>query len=379
MKSRDIALILLIISSFSYGTGILQFTVRLGLLPLALLFSCLSTNFTIPNRLFSRKIPIILLGLTVLILLNYLINIFTIKAVWKFVELILLILTTFNICRSFSRSNIAPKLLIGRAFFIINIIVFCSVAVQGALGDLKLTEISGAFPIINANSIGSIYGIQFIYFLILKKYIKSFFSMILVLVSGSFSAFLAIQCALCFYFMFIMLKKIRNMNASLALNLIIIISLLCCFYIASIVSEEFLRLSGRADMWMSMFNFLTGSLTWYDGVGLGMVKETGADAFGKAKTLHNSYLEILFSIGWLGLTLYLILHYLFLNMKVSIFEKDKFGGAEAAMMVFILTKALTTSNLIYLTIELVIYSLIVCRIYSPENLTFKKRNSLFQV
>ena len=68
-----------------------------------------------------------------------------------------------------------------------------------------------------------------------------------------------------------------------------------------------------------------------------MVKETGADAFGKAKTLHNSYLEILFSIGWLGLTLYLILH-LFLNMKVSIFEKDKFGGAEAAMMVFILLK-----------------------------------------
>ena len=130
MKSRDIALILLIISSFSYGTGVLQFTVRLGLLPLALFFSCLGTNFTIPNRLFSWKIPSILFGLTVLILLNYLINVFTIKAVWKFIELVLLILTTFNICRSFSRSNISPKILLGRAFFIINIIVLCSVAVR---------------------------------------------------------------------------------------------------------------------------------------------------------------------------------------------------------------------------------------------------------
>ena len=120
------------------------------------------------------------------------------------------------------------------------------------------------------------------------------------------------------------------MNASLALN-IIIISLLCCFYIVSIVSEEFLRLSGRADMWMAMFNFLTGSLTWYDGVGLGMVKETGADAFGRAKTLHNSYLEILFSIGWLSYfisypSLYFLTRRYLFSKKINLCGRSCYDG-----------------------------------------------------
>ena len=179
MKYRNIALILLIISSFSYGTGIFQFVIRLGLLPLALLFSFMSTNFTLPKKIGSIESNLILTSLILLAILNYFINYITLKSIWKFTELVFLIVTSYNISLAFARANIETKILISRIFLIVNVCVIPSLVLNGVNGNLKFMELSGAFPIINANSIGSIFGVQFIYYFITRKYLKSGLVMLL--------------------------------------------------------------------------------------------------------------------------------------------------------------------------------------------------------
>lgn len=360
IETWKIVISLLVISCFSYGEGAVQYFARMIFLPLSFLLSLHFERYKLVYKTKIGTFPVyVFCALTTLIIYNYLINQISIKAVWKFIEIIILIGTVWNVVQRVNRINIHLYSLLDYTLFNITLICICSIFLEFIFGNQNLTELSGYFPIINANSVGTIFGIQVLYFMFRKKATLASTMLIMTILSGSMSALIAIFVSLACIFIIKVLPNLRGTTPNWKIFALGSVGILVLYWIIGFVSDDIKRLSGRTKIWEKLFAALNDTLGMFNGVGYGYVRTIVGIETGTSKTLHNSYLEVLFSVGYLGLVLFIMLN-IFLIMKINKLRRTDFVcDPVMVILMFLLIKSLTTSNLIYLSVESVLYSMIL--------------------
>ena len=360
IETWKIVILLLVISCFSYGEGAVQYIARMIFLPLSFLLSLHFERYKLVPKTNIGAFPIfVFCALTTLIIYNFLINQISTKAVWKFLEILLLFGTLWNVSQCVNRINISVYSLLDYTLFNISLICIISIFLEFIFGDQNLTELSGYFPLINANSVGTIFGVQVIYFMLRKRTILASTMLIMTILSGSMSAVIAIFVSVACFFIIKILPNLKGITPNWKIGTLGSVGILVLYWISGLVSDDIKRLSGRTNIWEKLFAALNDELGVFNGVGYGYVRTIVGIETGTAKTLHNSYLEILFSVGYLGFVLFIMLN-IILIMKINKIRCSRIVcDPVIIILMFLLIKSLTTSNLVYLSVESVLYGIVL--------------------
>ena len=360
IETWKIVMSLLIISCFSYGEGAVQYITRMIFLPLSFLLSLHFERYKLVPKTAIGIFPVfVFCALTSLIIYNYLINQTSTKAVWKFLEILLLFGTLWNVGQRFNRVNIHVYSLLDYTLFNISLICICSIFLEFIFGNQNLTELSGYFPIINANGVGTIFGVQVLYFMLRKKVILASTMLIMTILSGSMSAVIAIFLAIAWFFIIKVLPNLRGITPNWKMGASGLVGTFVLYWSIGWVSDDIKRLSGRTDIWENLFAALNDTMGVFNGVGYGYVRTIVGIETGVSKTLHNSYLEIMFSVGYIGFVLFIMLNIILIMKLNKVRCSSSVCDPVIMILIFLLIKSLTTSNLVYLSVESLLYSIII--------------------
>jgi len=226
-------------------------------------------------------------------------------------------------------------------------------------GKQNLTELSGYFPIINPNSVGTIFGVQVLYFMLRKKIILASVMLTMTILSGSMSALIAIVISIVYFFTIKLLPNLRGITPNWKIGALVSVGILVLYWIIGLLSDDFKRLSGRANLWEKLFEALSEKLGVFNGIGYGYVRTIVGIETGIAKTLHNSYLEVLFSVGYLGFVLFIILNIILIMKLNKVRLPRSVRDPVIIILIFLLIKSLTSSSLVYLSVESVLYGTVL--------------------
>jgi len=151
-------------------------------------------------------------------------------------------------------------------------------------------------------------------------------------------------------FVWIMNKKIFYVS---------VFSFICIFYycILNLILIYDFSFSGRLNLWTNAISGFGNKIAIWHGVGLGGFRDEYYLMFGRAVSAHNSFVEYYFSFGVFGL-IFLIstLVVLFKNSALHAIYNNNF--LYLSILLFIILKALTSSNLGYVSFETIVVFLI---------------------
>jgi O-antigen ligase len=229
-------------------------------------------------------------------------------------------------------------------------------------GTPDLFEIKGLIPLINSNTVGFMAGL--IVLINLHKRNKTIVGIasILLFFSGSMtSLILTIVMAA-----FLLLSTQKFIFLSLS-------SLLLAFFgwelfVSAEDIEKAILFSGRALLWDRVFDIYVNEFNFVEGVGLGAARELNSQFYGGlAVSFHNAYLEVLVSLGWLGLLVFiLIIFYVVYSVRKNI---KNYKGIEVTLLLYVLLRAFSSSNLAFVSIDSLIFWSVY--FYSYRNLYFR--------
>ena len=216
-----------------------------------------------------------------------------------------------------------------------------------------LVELSSEIPALNSNTVGSIGGLMFLYSINYRARFMFLMASLFLLLSYSASAVLAVLMAVASVFF---LGRSSNSRKSTQLLIkVIALTFLFSFLVFCVwfylLDDETRRLSGRYAMWELGIELLLMKVGFFHGVGLGNVAVYFEALTNRRVTLHNSYLEIYFSLGGFFITLIIlyILRILWEGSRSSYLFKSKFY---LQAIIFILVKGFMSSALSYYTFDL---------------------------
>lgn len=267
------------------------------------------------------------------------------KSVFKIYELCILISLCYLVS---SRDDFR---LLSSLNFSILIILTTGILSDILFGNPNLFELKGYFPLINSNTIGFMAGLLFLVNIETKNKVLLVLSFTLLLLSGSLTS-LIITIFMACYFVF----KARVFFLICFSGMAIFIYGFS-FLVTESELEMILNFSGRKDLWDRIFIIYLDSFNFFSGVGLGAGRELNAEFYGGVpKSFHNAYLEILVSLGWIGLIL-IILIILVILRKVRYFTKST-KSIEMVLLLYILVRALSSSNLAFVSIDSFVFWLV---------------------
>lgn len=364
-----------ILCCFSYGEGVVQIIMRLILLPSIALYSLHNAHLKVGKITKKNLLPLILIAIIIIsTVLSSIVSPAGIKPIWKSIEYLILITILYINIKDYVLDEYQFDNFIKHIFKIINFVAAFAIFMKFLRGDLYLFELGGSFPLINANLIGTIFGIQAVYYLVRSKILMSLVFLILTFLSGSLTALLSIIFALS---VFLFLKKRANsirLPSSVKILFGVLILVLCIVYALQVLDEDFLKMSGRLKIWTLMSEALNiGIEELFKGVGLGGIRILAQDFLGYAVTLHNSYLELALSSGIIALFCLLLLIFLYYT-RMNSYHKSYDQLVYISIFSFLILKSFTTSNLVFLSIEALFFVSLLIRFYNIYGPTQQKRD-----
>lgn len=215
-------------------------------------------------------------------------------------------------------------------------------------GTPYLFEIKGLIPLINANTVGFMAGLMVL--INLPKGNKTIIGIasILLFLSGSMTSLILTI----FMAIFLLLSIQKFIILSLSFLILAFFSL--DFLVSGEDIETVMLFSGRMLLWERIFDIYVSEFNFFEGVGLGAGRELNSQFYGGvAKSFHNAYLEVLISLGWLGLLTFIwILLYVVYAVRKNL---RNYRGIEMILLLYVIVRAFTSSNLTFVSIDSLIF------------------------
>ena len=366
-----------VLCCFSYGEGVVQIIMRLILLPSIAFYSMYNFRLRVGN--INKKNLVTYILITIIIfstLISSIISPAGIKPIWKSIEYLILVIIMYINIKDHVLDENQFDMYIKHIFKIINSVATFAIFIKFLRGDLYLFELGGSFPLINANLIGTIFGIQAVFYLVRSKILPSVVFLFLTFLSGSLSALLAIIFSLSVFFF--LRKKAYSVKLPSVVKILfgVLICVTCIAYALQILDEEFLKMSGRLKIWQIMSEGLNlGTRELFLGVGLGGIRILAKDYLGYSVTLHNSYLELALSSGFVAIFCFLLLIVLF-YIRMNFHQKRHAELIYISMFSFLVLKAFTTSNMVFISIESLFFVLLLMRYNNVFKISQPKQDEL---
>ena len=376
----------LVLSTFSFGNvNALQFIFRVGGLSLSVLFALLfffsrpkstlcdhtyagrlnglgqGTRFKVSARVFYIFIAFFTIASTAAISAVWAPD--PIFSLWKSIEILLVLIVVSLL---FSRINCLRQCwhAIHLFFLSLQIILLSSISLNVILGSPDFTLLAGYFPIINPNSVGALSALCVIYYFVIRRFSFACFWLLIVLMSGSRTALIALL--LCLLLQYVILKSQSRLSAGINRVIAGGSFFLIVGFLAQEIAvfwEEAQELSGRRIIWESYINFYTHGKGLFDyvfGIGIGSTRSfyNFIDDVHRRVSFHNAWLEVFVSSGVIALFMFFIIFIYCLYFLLRLTSREGGGGVLARVLFFSLVlisvRSFSASNFSSLTPELVL-------------------------
>ena len=275
-------------------------------------------------------------------------------SVFKIAEVVLLLIIIFIGIGAASLGSHSIENFILLSFAIMAFAVLIYAAVYKG----TLVELSSSVPAINANTVGTISGTALLLFLSQKRLLLSLLAIFFLYWSYSASAIISVMIAIS---VFLYATKVHARFGFLSRKFLFCTFCLLLIYFSFyafdliFVQRQFL-LSGRVVLWERAIDNLGHLVSTFYGVGLGNVDLYLEQTIGRKVTVHNAYLELYLALGEFALVAFLF--YVISLVLVLWINVSKLDSYCLPILIFLVIKAFTTSNLVYISFDLVVFLMI---------------------
>jgi hypothetical protein len=366
------SLIPLVIASFSYGNNdVYQYIFRIG--GISLFFVMLSTAKISLNRRYLLKVYIspvawVILYYVVISVYSASLAVNPLLGYWKSFEVLCVFFYILFIANIRQTNKINDILYIDVFKNVTMIILLTSILLKFIITGVSIDKISGYFPIINPNTVGTLSLILSIIYFYKKSFLLGALFFLIMILSGSKTNIVALM--LIFIIFLFHYKKYGYSKWITRLTILTIFGLIMVFiypvyeeiYLYGGDYEKLSKLSGRLLMW-ELVNDLSDSGYFYskifygDGIGASRYLYLVTDGINHSVSMHNAWLEIILSAGlvaclWMfGVTLY--------SGKILFsYVKNRFHMALFLIFIVIFTRSFTSSNLSSIMPEMIFFYII---------------------
>ena len=367
----------LIIASFSFGNNDkYQFIFRVGGIFLFLVMLSLA-KLTIDRKLYFRiyisPIAWLLIFYSALAAYGSVFSSHYLLGYWKSVEVAavaLYLIFISNVSKSKEEEKTLEEciILFGKTILLVLTI---SVSLHIFIVGDPTVKLTGFFPTINPNTLGTLSLILSVIFFYTKKPFLCIFFIIVTLLSGSKTNFISLMILILLSFFFYRggFKTKLLFRFGLLITMLVVYFLFYPHYEKIYLNggdwESLSKLSGRLVIWEAV-NSLNGGDYFFskifhgDGIGIGsrfLYLQTNKIAH--SISMHNAWLEIILSAGWIFLLILLAVighagSVLFFGSK-----SNEFNMILLFILIVVLIRSLTASNISSFQPEMIIFYLIL--------------------
>ena len=364
------SLIPLIISSFSYGNNdIYQYIFRVG--GIFSFFIMLSTARVVLNRQYLFRVYISPIAsaiflYTIVSAYSSSLSLNPLLGYWKSLEVFCVFLYLLFIANTRQANEDNNILYIDIFKKVVATMLLISIVLKFIITGGVVGKISGYFPIINPNSIGSLSLILSLIFLYNKNTLLGVLFFLIMVFSGSKTA-LGVFLLLFIAFIFLYKKQGYSKGVTGLLGLVAFSSIIIFFYPvyegAYLSGVDLTRLSGRVHLWESVDALDGGDYFFskiFHGNGISVSSRylyLISDEINSSISMHNSWLEMVLASGFI-ISLYIFGIILYSGKILFFYAKNRLNIVLFFIFIVVLIRSFTSSNISSIQPEMILFYII---------------------